>query len=214
MRYARLEVSPREGGFHPLGESLGADVEITREAIHRIDLLDDGTCTMLTEVRGDLDRYREILAAEDGVLDFAVAGETRGFSYLRFEPTDLAEYLIAQRREMELVTEMPVEVSADGSHRLTLLGEDEAFRRAGSEAPEGVDVELLETGTYEPDSGRLSALLTDRQLEVIEHAVDLGYYDDPRRATQADVAEAVDLSPATVGEHLRKAERRVFSRLV
>lgn len=214
MRYAKVILSPVSGSFHPLGRSLRENAEITREAVHKIDLLNDGTCTMLTEIRGNLDRYRDILEESESVLDFAVAGETQGFSYLRFEPTDLVEYLIQQRREMELITEMPVEVTEDGDHVLTLIGEDEAFRRAGNETPAGIEMELVETGEYHPDSRQLSARLTERQLEILECAVDLGYYESPRRATQDDIAERVDLSPATVGEHLRKVEQRVFSQIV
>jgi len=41
----------------------------------------------------------------------------------------------------------------------------------------------------------------------------LGYYESPRRATRDDVA-AVGCSPTTAGEHLRKAEARVFSQFV
>lgn len=214
MRYAKVRMSPTSQSFHPLGETLREEATLTREAIHRIDLLDDGTCTMLTELRGDLDRYREILDGSEAVLNFAVAGETRGFSYLRFEPTEFVEHLVEQRREMELVTRMPIEVTDDGSHVLTLLGEADAFRRAGTETPTGVELELVETGEYHPQSRQLSASLTQRQLEILERAVDLGYYDTPRRATQADVAEEVDVSPATVGEHLRKVEKRVLSQIV
>jgi len=49
---------------------------------------------------------------------------------------------------------------------------------------------------------------------VLVAAVEAGYYDTPRRATQEDVAAAVDCSPATAGEHLRKVERAVFGALV
>ncbi|MFB6270658.1 MAG: helix-turn-helix domain-containing protein, partial [Halobacterium sp.] len=48
--------------------------------------------------------------------------------------------------------------------------------------------------------------LTDRQREVVETAVDLGYYDVPRTAGQDDVAAELDCASSTVAEHLRKAE--------
>nr|WP_276252178.1 helix-turn-helix domain-containing protein [Halomicroarcula sp. SHR3] len=38
----------------------------------------------------------------------------------------------------------------------------------------------------------------------------MGYYDQPRGATQADVAEVLDCSPQTAGTHLRKAESKVM----
>ena len=63
---------------------------------------------------------------------------------------------------------------------------------------------------YDPGVRQLFGRLTGRQREVLAAAVRAGYYDAPRRATQADVAERLDVSPATVGEHLR-IESRVFS---
>jgi len=70
---------------------------------------------------------------------------------------------------------------------------------------------VLETGTYSPDRHALSRLLTERQREVLDAAVETGYYRDPRGATHEEVAAALDIAPTTVGEHLRKIEQRVFT---
>jgi predicted DNA binding protein len=56
-------------------------------------------------------------------------------------------------------------------------------------------------------------VLTERQQEVLEVALELGYYDVPRQATHNDIAERLDLSVGTVGEHLQKIEARVFKTL-
>jgi predicted DNA binding protein len=48
--------------------------------------------------------------------------------------------------------------------------------------------------------------LSDRQQETIETALELGYYDTPREATHADIAEQLGLAPNTVTEHLQKGE--------
>jgi predicted DNA binding protein len=48
---------------------------------------------------------------------------------------------------------------------------------------------------------------------VLDVALDLGYYEVPRRATHRDVAEQMDLSVGTVTEHLQKVEARVFGTL-
>jgi predicted DNA binding protein len=57
-------------------------------------------------------------------------------------------------------------------------------------------------------------MITSRQEDVLEAAVDLGYYSEPRQASLEDIGEVVGISPGTVGEHLRKAEERVFTELV
>ncbi|PSP96623.1 hypothetical protein BRC84_01505 [Halobacteriales archaeon QS_1_68_44] len=74
-------------------------------------------------------------------------------------------------------------------------------------------VELVEIGEYDPAARGPEALLTDRQLEVLDAAIGVGYYEEPREGTQADVAERVDIAPATVGEHLRRVEGTVLRAL-
>ncbi len=69
-------------------------------------------------------------------------------------------------------------------------------------------------GEYEAGDSPFGRMLTARQEEVLEAAVDLGYYSEPRRASLENVGAAVGVSPGTVGEHLRKVEARVFREMV
>lgn len=49
--------------------------------------------------------------------------------------------------------------------------------------------------------------LTSRQLEVIEVAYNLGYYEQPKRATGSEVADRLNISQSTFCQHLRRAEQ-------
>lgn len=53
--------------------------------------------------------------------------------------------------------------------------------------------------------------LTDRQREVATEALVRGYYDWPRKITNERLAAELDISRATLHEHLRKAERTLLS---
>ena len=217
MRYVTLVVRPVEGqGFHPVSERIARDPALSPEAIHRMNDLGDGTVTLLAEASGDAERYRSILAESPAVHEFAVADAEgdRAYGYSRAETNDLVEYMLARDRELEFVRDWPIELLPEGGQRVTLIGTEEAFARAEYDPPDGVDIEVEKTGQYHPEGGRLLDALTDRQREVLEAAVETGYYDTPRRATHADVAEAVGCSPATAGEHLQKVERAVFGALV
>jgi predicted DNA binding protein len=77
-------------------------------------------------------------------------------------------------------------------------------------APENTQVTVEKTGDYQPKTERLFTDLTARQQEVLIAALKAGYYDDPRDATYEDVAGMVGCSATTVGEHLRKIERRII----
>jgi len=52
--------------------------------------------------------------------------------------------------------------------------------------------------------------LTERQMRTLKTAVEMGYFDTPRRASIKDVALALKVSPSTAVEHLRKAEKKVL----
>ena len=56
-----------------------------------------------------------------------------------------------------------------------------------------------------PDAG-----LTERQMNTLKAAVEMGYFDTPRRASIKDVAGKLNVSPSTAVEHLRKAEKKVL----
>jgi predicted DNA binding protein len=53
--------------------------------------------------------------------------------------------------------------------------------------------------------------LTDRQRAVVTEALARGYYDWPRRINNGDLASELDISRATLHEHLRRAEKKLLS---
>ncbi|MCJ0620578.1 helix-turn-helix domain-containing protein [Haloarcula hispanica] len=53
--------------------------------------------------------------------------------------------------------------------------------------------------------------LTDRQQEVLATAHEAGYYNWPRGATAADLAELLDISEPTLHKHLRAAEQKLVA---
>lgn len=60
------------------------------------------------------------------------------------------------------------------------------------------------------DSAQFSRLLTRRQQDLIEMALECGYYDSPRRCTQGDLANELDLANSTCSETLHRAEERII----
>lgn len=70
----------------------------------------------------------------------------------------------------------------------------------------------LTEANFSPESP-LSAL-TEKQREVLVAAYKLGYYDLPRRINSEKLAEKLNIGSATLGEHLRKAERRLLGHIL
>jgi len=61
---------------------------------------------------------------------------------------------------------------------------------------------------------RLTARLTDRQSTALETAYHSGYFAWPRDSCAEDIAETLGVTPATVHQHLRKAQQQVFDELL
>jgi len=69
-------------------------------------------------------------------------------------------------------------------------------------------VVLLTEADFSPDSPL--SKLTEKQREVLIAAYKLGYYDIPRRINSEKLAKRLNIGNSTLGEHLRKAERRLL----
>lgn len=217
MRYLTLLVEPSGGGaFHPLGERLTDEPSIERRAIHHVDLLADDTVLLFAEASGSQERYERIMEESPRVHEYLVAGDDHWTAVSRLEPTEGARRALELQRESHLVIDTPIRFTADGALEVTCIGTDETFGKLSEAIDETAPVtfEVLEMGDYDPDESSFGRTFTSRQEEVLEAAVDLGYYNEPRRATLEDVAEVVGIAPTTVGEHLRKVEERVFGEIV
>ena len=217
MRYltVRLEATG-SGAFHPLGKLLTEEPSIQREAIHHIELLPDDSVLILAEGSGDSDRYKELMADSSLVEKYLVSGGERWMATTQFDAEGPLIRFLRLRRDTDLVIEMPLQIFDDGAVRITFLGSDREFQQLYDRTREAetFEIEVLETGRYEPKSESFLRMLTSRQQEVLQVAVELGYYSNPREADHETIAENVGIAPTTVGSHLRTIEARVFEVLV
>ncbi|QLD87337.1 helix-turn-helix domain-containing protein [Natronomonas halophila] len=214
MRYVKVSLIPTEGDIDPVSGEIQQEPSLTREAILHINRLNDGTVVLLTQLRGDNDALLEILEDHPAVISYNVSSVRDGLqAYIHAEPTRIASGLLSLTQQHEFVLDTPIEYGPEGGFRVALIGQEETVRRAIEDVPEGIRVELEQLSDYDPELRELSSLLTDRQREILNTAADLGYYEVPRRATHQDIADELDLSTTTVGEHLRKIEARMLSEI-
>lgn len=225
MRRARFLLQSRDGAFELVGRE--APPTVTPDALLHLDLLRDGTGVTLYRLLGDREAMRETLAAAEPVLSYDIFdagdGATGGsataatdgggepfHARVHFEPRDPVASLLSLVSEHRLTVEPPLEFVGPDALRVTVAGHQVAIRQAADGIPDSLSVTLERASQYDPGTNPLVAVLTERQREVLAAAVECGYYDTPRTATQADVADALDCSAGTVGEHLRKIQARVL----
>jgi hypothetical protein len=217
VRYLTVRLqATADGAFHPVGKRLAAAPSVRREALHHVELLENDTVVTFAEGSGDRQRYEELMRDAPAVEEFLVSGDERWMATSQFTAREPVRTLLEWQRDADFVVEWPIRLNEDGSATITYLGSDSEFQRLFDRVVQSaaLDAEVIETGPYEPDTDAFLRPLTNRQQEVLEAAVAVGYYENPREATHDEVAEAVGIAPATAGDHLREIERRVFDALV
>ncbi|ERH10820.1 MAG: putative DNA binding protein [halophilic archaeon J07HX64] len=213
MRYAELTLRA-SGGFHPADHAIAEAGELERVAISQFSHLDDGTVVLLYQLRGDPGPAEAVLDADPDVLGYGLSqAGAEVHAHVHLAPNAIIRTLTRLPQRYPLVVELPVECLRDGGLRASVVGERETFAVAVETIPETVTVELASIRSYDPGTDRPAAALTARQREILDAALAAGYYDVPRRTTHTEIAAELDIAPATVGEHLRKIESRVLTRV-
>lgn len=213
MREYTLRFWLPDGDLYSFSEEFADEPELERKYIHRMEVLGDGTATMLGECRGPPELVEEALGRSSSVIDVIATGGESTFFYVHYEPDPVARRMMTGRRETSLTLHMPLELRPDGSVVGRYIGNQSEIGDAVETVPSPVETELLRIRSEASGSADVTGRLTDRQREVLRVAIEEGYYDDPRTATQSTIAERLDITTATVGEHLRKIEARVVGSL-
>lgn len=118
--------------------------------------------------------------------------------------------LLLSAREAGLPLRPPVDIQA-GVASVWVTGSAErlsAFAERLEQYGMALEVEKV-TSDVDP-----SSLLTDRQREVVEAAIELGYYDTPRRCSMGELANALGVAQSTCSETLHRAEGAIVRAFV
>lgn len=127
---------------------------------------------------------------------------------VRFETTD--PLLIRSLSEAGIPLERPITVT-DGEVTVAVTASQEKLSELGT-LLEDVGIRFdLRSITQSIDT---RTPLTADQYELLEEAVERGYYDTPRTCTLTELADAVGLAKSTTSETLHRAEGTVLKRFV
>ena len=101
-------------------------------------------------------------------------------------------------------------VERDGSIRLEVLasGRDTLKQVIDRFRSSGAEVSVLKL-TSDVDGKKL----TGRQEEIVRKALEMGYFEYPRRIRQKELASACGVASSTLAELLRRAERNIMAAL-
>ena len=219
MRFVQLVLYPPSGGVHPVGAQLGQAKTVNRRALVYVDSFGDGTGVLLYRLTGDPRSVETELRDHPTVLTYELSQSSRAgtddwYWYVHVEGDEPAVSLVRLVHRHALIVETPIEYPTDESVQVTVAGTQRGIHRAFKELSDVVDFEVHSTGEYDPMDDGLLVQLTRKQREVLQTAIDLGYYEVPRKSTHVDIAAKMECATSTVDEHLRKAESTVFESIV
>lgn len=218
MRYATVTLTWTDVSVHPVDDIFASSDAVTVAAIRYVSPIHEGRYAELVELTGDLDAARTLLDGAGDALEYDVTGKDgRGVAYVQCRSVGLVEDLLTVLHEHDVVLDWPlhyVDTATERGLTLTVIGTSRAIQRAAAALPDDVHLDLERMGEYEPAADRLASVLTDRQRELFDLAVEEGYYEVPRETTHRDLAAELDLSPGTVSEHLQRVEAKLVSTYV
>lgn len=167
-----------------------------------------GTVRFLSVYTADRAELRELAAETPSIERFdttPLEGDSF-YGYVEMDADAFDDSLFALVTLPELIVVPPI-VFTDGDRvELTILGDPAAFTGVLEHLPEAVDVEVERVSEHHRRPATVAAQLTARQLEAIESAAALGYYEVPREGSLADVAAELDCSESAASTLLRSAE--------
>ncbi len=215
MKRVRITLSPPNAYLPPVYRLLTQQATYLSEVYIVNWNVTEPPVGFLLLVRGAYERLGDELETAENVRDFELFpnGDEEAYCFLAADGITAGRALFENFTREDILTVPPIECHDDGSSTFTLVGTDAAIQAAVEGVPEGVTVTIDAVGTGRVAANDPSRSLSPRQRETVQAALRVGYYDVPREATTADVADEIGCATATASEHLRRAERRVLSSL-
>jgi len=210
MKHLRVTVAVDPERAPPFFTLLADSPSITETRLLEWNEARPDLATMLYAVRGD---PAVLTAATEtrGIVSVRTSATENGWTYVLLEarPRETPLFAAIHRATTHpgLVIRTPI-VYRDGNMTAHVVGDPAPLQRALDAAPDGVTVQIDEIGRVRGARDDPATTLSDRQREAVAIALELGYYERPRTATQADVAAALGCTPQTAGEHLNAAEAK------
>lgn len=217
MKYVRVIARPDPDRAPRFFRVLAASSYVTEARLFDQNASPRGKPTGLFEVDGDEDRVRDELADAPGVLTLETATVAEGtFNLLlALDPSavPLLRDLFGAITREGLVVAKPV-FYRDGRVHSRIVGTPASLQAAIETLPSDVDLEIDTIGDFDRRRDSPLSMLSDRQREAVTTAFAMGYYEHPREATHAEIADRLGCAPNTVSDHLQKAEGRIVDALL
>jgi len=212
MKALQLTLTYSEGGFHEVDTAIRDIDGISRNQIIDIRKHSDGACVLMYHMSGDnIEAVDRILEDHPTVIRSVRLSETEEwFLFVHLESGSPLTELLEIVERYALLLDRPISVDDDRT-TVNVGGSKQLLQRSLDDIPDSVTVSVDKIVDYTPGSHSVLSLLTERQREALETAIEMGYYDSPRRTTYEKLGAELGCSSSTANSLLREAEQRVMT---
>ncbi|SEW12187.1 Predicted DNA binding protein, contains HTH domain [Natrinema salifodinae] len=218
MKYLDVRLSQPDRMLHPMQRFIREGDAVRYEELRAWNIAApaDGLEYELFYAEADRDAYVDAIEAVDSVRWYDLTPIDDGSFYVYICQETRPEDVRWRRAfaALNLVVVPPVVYDAEAAFEMTVVGAGEDLRAMLDGLPDAIDVTVRAIGEYDRRHAPVSGELTERQLEAVAAAVDVGYYEIPREGGVSAVADELDCAPSTAATLLQKAQARVMRRLV
>lgn len=176
------------------------------------NLVADDASTLLYAIDGDAIEFQRAARDTPGIDNITLSNADCAISYALLEARSSAipffKTMVAAVAHVGMIMRRPLVYRNNRSHG-HVVGKPAPLQAMFDEVPDGIDVQITTIGQFPCATVDRSRQLTNRQREVIETAVAMGYYEQPRQITHQDIADELRCGLSTVTEHLQKAEDKL-----
>lgn len=144
------------------------------------------------------------METSDEVLEVTLLKQTDETLLVQFETSE--PILLLPVKEAGTPFELPFTVS-NGTVNWEITATQDRLSKLAEQLREFDITFDVRSVTHEIET---TQLLTDRQVEILTRAVELGYYDTPRKSTLTELADDLGLAKSTCSETLHRAEEKVI----
>ncbi|MFP8951744.1 bacterio-opsin activator domain-containing protein [Natrialbaceae archaeon A-arb3/5] len=206
-----FEITDPESFYFRVSSELGCECRFERSVpiegrkvlnYHTITGSDPATVLEVAATAEEIEDARVVQADEDRVLLQTLTSSST--VHIALEGGATLRSAVVTDGEARIVLEVPQTANVRGVVSVF----EESFERVDLVAKRERDRSIQTAAEFRQtvDSG-----ITEKQRSAIESAYAAGYYDWPRAITAEELAESMEISPATLHQHLRKGIQGLLS---
>lgn len=213
IKYLRATATPAPELIPQAYSVVSESGPVTELRVLDWNLAADDTSTLLYAIDGDATEFRE--AARDTVgiesVRLSDADSATSYALLEARPTAIPffETVVTAVARAGMILRRPL-VYRDNCSYGHVVGKSSPLQAMFDEISTDIEVHVTTIGQFPCTAEDRSIRLTNRQREVIETALAMGYYEQPRKITHQEIATELECGLSTATEHLQKAEDKLI----